>query len=281
MRPGNHLQWDLAAVSTVCVLAIAVRLPACDESFWIDELHSAWCIWGSWEQIFARAAWGHQSPIYFVGLWIWKQIFGGSEIVLRMTSVLAVAAATAVTFGGVLRWTHSRTAAVAAGFVIALESNSLFFGTELRPYAAVILFSSVAVVCFVRLASDQSSAGTAAEQSHVRRWWIGLVVAVLAAAIVQPTSLGVLAWLPAAVVAGSLRRSYGTTMVGAGSAGNRVTQVGLALATLAVAAVLWMTTLGQAWQQRSDWAAFASATHSGQIFQAWSWLWLLLIPALL
>src|SRR6056297_1294288 len=228
MRPGNHLKWDLAAVSTVCVLAIAVRLPACAESFWIDELHSAWCIWGSWDQIFTRAAWGHQSPIYFMGLWIWRQIFGDSEIVLRMTSVLAITAATAVTIGGVLRWTNSRTAAVAAGLVMVLESNSLFFGTELRPYAAVILFSSVAVACFVRLLSDRSSVDTAADQVRDRRWWIGLILAVLAAAMVQPTSVGVLVWLPAAVVAGGLRRSCATATTGANSAGNRITQAGLA-----------------------------------------------------
>jgi hypothetical protein len=41
---------------------------------------------------------------------------------------------------------------------------------------------------------------------------------------------------------------------------------------------MWKTTLGESWRQRTIWASFASATRAEQIWEAWNWTWLLMVP---
>ena len=261
--PSRRLIVMAAMVVFACT--VVLRVPSCYESFWVDELHSAWCIWGSLGDVFPRADLGHQSPFYFVGLWCWKQIFGDSELALRMSSVLAVAASSVVLTIGVARWTQSLAAGATAGFVIALESNSLFFGTELRPYAFVMLFSSVAVVCFLRLSAISS-------RSEDRSAWIGIMVAILLAMLCQPTAIGVLAWLPLALLLVWLVRDRRQLLKFSLSDGF------LLLSAAAVGFALWRVTLGESWQQRTNWASFATATRVAEIWQVWDWTWLLVVP---
>jgi len=264
--PVSDATLSIAAGSImVFAVAVALRLPSCYESLWVDELHSAWCVWGDLGDVAPRADIGHQSPFYFLGLWFWKQIFGGSELALRLSSVLAVAASCSLLTLGVARWSGSVIAGVTAGTVLAIEINSIFFGTELRPFALVILFSSIAIVCFARLASLSSR--------HLdRRSWVGMVVAILIAAVCQPTSLGVLILLPIAL--GSLwlwrdRRQLFRFTLSDGL---------LLLSTAAVGFALWSMTLHESWGERQTWASFASATSIWQVWRAWDWTLLWCVP---
>jgi hypothetical protein len=208
---------------------------------------------------------GHQSPFYFVGLWFWKQIVGGTELALRMSSVLAVAAACVVLVFGVAKWAGSVVAGATAGLVLAVESNSLFFGTELRPYAFVIFFSSVALLCFLRLVALDS-------RHKDRPAWMGLIAAILLAMLCQPTAIGVLAWLPLVLCSVWLvrdRRELWKINLSDGL---------LLLGASAVGFALWRMTLGETWQQRSSWSSFAAATRVRQIWEVWDWSWLLGLP---
>lgn len=251
------------AVTTVFAVAVAARVPSCYESFWVDELHTAWSVWDRFGDVGPRATLGHQSPFYFQGLWLWKQVVGGSEVALRLSSVLAVAAASAILTFDVTRWTRSLAAGVVAGMILAIESNSLFFGTELRPYAVVILFSTVAVTRFVNLSSLPS---------RDRSNWPILIVSILLALLAQPTSVGVLAWLPATLLAGWLVRDPKRTL--------RMTRDDAILLTcgVIVAFVLWKTTLQPTWTNKQAWASFASADSLWRLWNAWPWTWLALVP---
>lgn len=251
----------------VSTLAVTVRLPSCYESFWLDELHSAWCVWDTLGEVSPRADIGHQPPFYFVALWFWKQVVGGSEVALRLSSVLAIAASSAVLTVGVGRWARSIAGGVSAGLVLGLESNSLFFGTELRAYAFVILFASIALVCFIRLADEES------RHDQHRRWAV-FVVSILLAALSQPTSVGVLAWLALSLgliwLVRAPRKLIRLTLLD-GLLGLTVAAIGFAL---------WTTTLGESWDQRSYWGSFATATRVGEIWEIWDWNWLILTPLL-
>jgi hypothetical protein len=249
----------------ICAIAVFLRVPSCYESFWLDELHSAWTVWGSLAEVLPRARMGHQTPFYFAGLWFWKQAVGGSEVALRMSSVLAVGASCIVLTIGVTRWTRSIVAGAAAGLLMAIESNSLFFGTELRPYAFVILLASIALVCFVRLAAVDA-------RQQDRRAWIGLISSILLAVLSQPTALGMLAWLPLVLSVVWLLRSRRQLFTFSLSDGL------LALAAAAVGFAVWKMTLGETWNQRTVWASFASATRADQIWEVWDWNELLLLP---
>tara|TARA_R110002049_G_scaffold2750_9_gene22364 strand:- start:34066 stop:35664 length:1599 start_codon:yes stop_codon:yes gene_type:complete len=256
-----------AAAIVMFLMAIALRVPSCSESLWVDELHSAWTVWGEWKDVFPRAQIGNQTPFYFAGLWWWKNAIGESELALRMTSVLATALAASIMTVGIARWSNSLIAGVAAGMVLAAESNAIFFGTELRPYAFVILASTVVVLCFIQLMSHRS-----ADDSG--RSWIGLVFLTMFAALCQPTSLGVLGWFFVLlavyqVAIGRIRPRIS------------ITNVLLATAILAVGWTLWQNTLAASWRLRSNWASFATAPAGIEATNLWNWGWLWLAPMLL
>ena len=98
IRPSTSIFGIGTASLAVFCTAIILRVPSCYESFWIDELHSAWVVWDSLGDVTPRAKLGHQSPFYFVGLWFWKQIVGGGEVALRLSSILAVALSIGLVF---------------------------------------------------------------------------------------------------------------------------------------------------------------------------------------
>ena len=90
-RPFSATKKITLASIGVFSVALFLRIPSCYESFWLDELHTAWVIWDAFDDVAPRALLGHQSPVYFVGVWFWKQLIGDSELALRLSSVLAVA----------------------------------------------------------------------------------------------------------------------------------------------------------------------------------------------
>ena len=251
------------APAIIFFVAMLVRIPSSYESFWVDELHSAWCVWDSLGDVSNRATLGNQSPIYFGGLWFWKQAFGGSEFALRMSSVLMTSIAASVMTVGVSRWSTSSIAGVASGLVIALESNAIFYGTELRPYAAVILCASVSTLCFVRLLGSADSSGV----------WYGLVISSLIATVMQPTALAVLSVFFAVLAMQRItRRQFSPRL--------SLSNLLLVAAAVAVGWMLWETTLNESWRSRSDWGSFAMAPSFWQAVGIWEWTWLWMMPLL-
>ncbi|MGI9474818.1 MAG: hypothetical protein ACR2NZ_25025, partial [Rubripirellula sp.] len=264
--PSTTSAW-WAAVAAFA-LAVFLRMPSCYESFWLDELHSAWVIWDGLAEVYPRSVIGHQSPIYFYILWFWKQIVGESEMLLRLSSVIPVALSCSLITVAVARWCNSIPAGLTGGAVLAVENNSLFFGTELRPYGFIILCASVATISFVKMWSTES-------RHQQPKTWCILIASIILGAIIQPTSLGVLAWLPAAL----LGRWF---LVDRRKLASVTPLDGLSALSIVLAAVwLWRITLQESWQQKSIWAAFGSATDPHQILQAWNWTWLLAVPLIL
>lgn len=255
----------LAAASLVFAVALWLRIPSCYQSFWLDELHSAWTVWDDLGSVFSRAEAGHQSPFYFFALWGWKQASGGSELALRLSSVLATACACVVLTIGTARWSKSLIAGITSGLILAIESNAIFFGTELRPYALAIFFSSIVQVCFLELMRTAS-------RLERPRLWTTLIGTILMAAMVQPTTIGVLFFFPVALMLRwGLRNRRETFRL------TRIDALLLAL-TIAVLLLLWNMILGSSWNQRTLWSSFGSATQFSQLVQIWNWYWLLVLP---
>lgn len=265
-------QLDSRAVTFITIataaLAMFLRMPSCYESFWLDELHSTWTIWDGFRDVMPRATIGHQSPIYFYGLWIWKQIAGETEVALRFSSVFAVALSCGLLTVGVANWSRSLAAGLAAGLVLACEENSLFFGTELRPYAFVILFASLASVCWLKLLGSKS-------RHEQQALWSTFIGSALLGVLCQPTSATVFGLMLISLLGVWLMKNPRQSIA------VRPIDWLLVLISLSVAMALWSLSLGDAWQARSNWASFASATELLQIWKAFDWTWLLLLPLLL
>ncbi|MCG8653729.1 MAG: glycosyltransferase family 39 protein [Pirellulales bacterium] len=262
--PLSRRQILIAAIA-VFVVAVALRMPSCYQSFWVDELHSAWVVWGDFDDVLGRAQRGHQTPLYFWGLWVWKTMAGESELALRMSSVLAVALGGTALVVGVGYWTRSVIAGLTAGLVVAVESNGLFFGTELRPYAGVIFFTCLVMPLFFRLI------GISARQQRPVAWF-ALITTITLAVLCQPTAAGVLVGIPISLLAVWYRRNRKQLL--------RLSLLDCVLMWLGVAVGFWIwsLTLAESWQQRSSWESFATAKRLAQLWRIWDWPWLLLFP---
>jgi mannosyltransferase len=248
------------ACSLVFVIAVLVRVPSSNESFWLDELHSAWTVWGPLAEVSDRAMAGNQTPVYFWLLWIWKQLVGNSEVALRTPSVICTALASAILTLGLYRTRGSLLTATVAGLVLALDTNAIFFGTELRPFASVMLLAAIA--CWV--SSQPIVTGD--------RSLLVLVVIMLVAAAFQPTSSVVFVWLLLSRY--QLVRSQ--SMSQAIFRGRPITLIVLLL----LIGVAWLShsVLYEAWQHRAQWSGMGRADSLRQFLNAWPWGMLFLLP---
>lgn len=254
---------SLAIACIVVAFAIWVRVPLCLESFWVDELHSAWSVWGSFGEVASRAAIGNQTPIYYWALWVWRQAFGDSELALRASSVLMSSLACGVVAAGVARQTRVLAAGAIAGMLLAIDPHSLFFGTELRVFPAILLIA--ACTCWVWSINRRSGSN---------RSGIAVLSLILLAALVQPTSIGILGWLAIWPIAmffmrDDIKRPRQSWLL----------VLGLTLIALLFAWQLVGDVLLTAWKHRGQWAAFGSARDLRQIETLWRWKTLAIIPS--
>jgi hypothetical protein len=270
----DNLLLFLAAGSVVAT-GLLLRLPSCGESYWLDELHSAWTVSGLLGDVAPRAAAGNQTTGYFHLLWIWSQIFGDDEIAMRASSVVASCLACALLVVGVAWRTGRIAAGVVAGGMLAIDPNAIFFGCELRSYSVVMLCSVLAVwSMMVWLGGQGSGAGRsdrwASETRVAPRWRLGMLFWICVAALVHPTSAGVL-WMlipPAFYAArktGRLNLSRADAIAG--------------VVIVATMGALAMSSLPDSWQRRDLWKAFGQATRWWQLWWAWSWVPMVVLPA--
>jgi len=258
--------WWLACAAVAA--AFVVRWPYVAESLWVDELHSAWSVWGDFREVAHRAAWGNQTPVYYWGLWLWRQVAGDGEVALRTSSVLLSSIACGTLAAGVARCSQSFVGGFAAAVMLACDPNAIFFGTELRVFPAVMLLAVVACWSW----QEQFRSGNL-------RAAIVLYAAVICAALVQPTSLGVLGWLCLSGRSAAGRIAW-LKQSGVSLRKRNLILIGLLVTGLALLG-WWLAgrVLLTAWQHRDQWAAFAAADSPWQLWTIWRWTPLLLIPA--
>lgn len=293
-----------AVIVAVFLIAVAARWPSCGQSFWVDELHTAWCISGTFDQVWERTAIGNQQPLYFAALALWHDClpasvigFYGIEATLRATSVLltAVSAAWLVvivsgrspSLAGGRYWTLSPSLIVggsAAGLALSLDRDGIFFGTELRPYASILFVTTAALALGSRLIAphaihDDANATRNLSKSSVIGMRgcaarFGLHGLILLSAAIHITSLIVLAPQLLLFVIGDVwqhrtrSKSLRAVMLTHGLAG-------LAWGAVAVG---WFYLNVHLWQSRGNWNSFGTVTGWGDIWQMWPWTALVILP---
>ena len=258
-----------AILVVVAAVALHVRLAGVDESYWVDELHTAWCAGGPWNDVGRRASAGNQSPLYFRAMWFWQQALGPSERAMRMSSVLATTAS-AVVLAGSLLIIRRPIAAGATGLLLAIDGNAVFFGTELRPYAAVMLVTSIWLAICVANSSRIHPSVLRPSLASRRLWWI-TVIAASTFGWFQPTALALpVAWLGYQTVGrGGLPRP---------ALSGRSLAIGWTLVAVS-AGCLWTMVLRPVWAGRGQWASFATASSWADWTGMWEWWPMILMPA--
>jgi mannosyltransferase len=143
------IAWLVLAV--IVVVAIYVRQIPLGDSFWLDELHTAWVVNGQLDDVAHRAMMGNQPPLPYWVLWAYVQLAGVSEMSLRLPSLVASVASIVLVFFLARSWLGSTVAGLVAAGALAVEGHTaLFYASEARVYALVQLLALAQLFAFER-----------------------------------------------------------------------------------------------------------------------------------
>lgn len=253
---GSGGRVNTATALAISIAVIVLRLPSAEQSFWVDELHSAWTIWGEFEEVAPRANAGNQLPLYFWALWLWKAIAGSSEVALRFSSIVCVVVSCLVLCSWTIKSQRVLGPGLIAAALLAVERNSIFYGTELRPYAAIVLCSSIAVVALWQML-------------NTHHWWprLALAVAVAAAVLLQPATLLPFLALPATCYVFCRHTSA-----------LRARDLWILPIAVVVPLLVSAGTLQRLWRSRGQWHEFAVPSGLLDLWLIWPWLPLVIVP---
>jgi len=148
-RPGPRA--FALALAAVCLIGLLLRLPTlASRSLWLDETYSAWFSALSLHQLWTDVPrYETHPPMYYSLLAGWRRLFGDSEAALRAPSVLAgvLTIAAVASAGRVLRSLPGRDAtALVAALFLAVNTGSIQYAQQARPYALETLFATLAIL---------------------------------------------------------------------------------------------------------------------------------------
>lgn len=156
----------LPAVTTACLALPGIRV----RQLWRDELSTRFISGYPLHDLFGyvRRTDFVNAPYYLI-MHFWQKLFGGSDVALRMPSLLAfAAAATLTTLIG--RRLYNTTVGLAAGFALAVLPNVSRYAQEARGFALATAVTTLSFLLLLR----------AIERPSWSRWaWYSLAVAVL------------------------------------------------------------------------------------------------------
>lgn len=160
-----------AIAGAILAVAVLARLPTLwGRSLWLDEAYSAWFSTVPLKELWTEVPlYETHPPFYYTLLKGWRALAGSSEVGLRSLSVLAsvitvmlMACAARIARLGPM----PERVGLLAAFFLALNSGSIEFAQQARPYALQALAASAAVFSSFMLLARPSE----------RRWVAGLGV---------------------------------------------------------------------------------------------------------
>lgn len=151
--PPGLARWDAlpAVVVGAVALVVVVRLwlPQVSSSLWLDETGTVWLLQGSFLDSLGHALdFQGGSPLYYVLLWPVRAVFGTSEAVLRLPSLIGMGLAAFLLYRLGRKLFDAGTGLIAAAVFVALPSIA-FAAADARPYAlamATTVGSSLALL---------------------------------------------------------------------------------------------------------------------------------------
>jgi mannosyltransferase len=155
--------WAVPAFATLALTLWEIRTPSysVDETFTMSAVQRPF---GALLRMLAHIDAVHGA--YYLMLWPLVRLFGPGELVTRLPSAVAMAAAAAAV-SGVGRRLVSTRAGLAAGLVFAVVPAISYYGQTARPYGLATALAAIASYLLVR-AIQAADAG-----NRVRGWLVG------------------------------------------------------------------------------------------------------------
>jgi hypothetical protein len=141
--------WLAAAYGVALLVCLSEWFLAVRAPLWNDETLSYWQIAGGFKQIWVRSIQGNSFAAYPYILWLTKTLFGDTELVLRIPSMLAMLAAVYV-FYRCAREMFDWDISLLATILFTLPSRVVYAAIDVRPYAFALLLTNLAIFMFLR-----------------------------------------------------------------------------------------------------------------------------------
>ena len=176
---GVRIGWrisPLGLAASLTFVALAVRLIGIGmRPLWLDEAYSAWFSARSWHELWTVVpTYETHPPFYYSLLKLWRSVFGGSAVSLRLPSVILGAATvpTAMLAARELERLQPTGRPLLlmgiAGFLAACGPTLVEHSQEARPYAPMAFAYAIAILGMLKLFGDFA----AGEAGSRRNWTI-------------------------------------------------------------------------------------------------------------
>jgi mannosyltransferase len=159
-----------ALVAAITAAGLLLRIPSFNDSLFADEVGTYVIVTSHslGQVIDLTRTFQLNPPLYLILAWATEKL-GDPAQSLRLVSLLAGTAAIPLTYLLGL-WTVGRRAAVSGAALVALSPFLIFYSTEARPYALLLLLDLSSTLCLLR-----------AVETGRFRWWAGYAVSSCAA----------------------------------------------------------------------------------------------------
>lgn len=165
--PFTNRAVPLAILGAIVLLALVLRIVKLDEPAVFDELYLYEVVHGRSLQNALDIVVDTEStpPLYFVVAWVAAKVGGDDLLWIKVPSLLASVATVPVIYWVGARSIGKKAALIGSAF-FALAPFAIFYGTEGRGYATLILLSALSTGCLFQLV-----------QTGRKGWAVGLAVA--------------------------------------------------------------------------------------------------------
>ncbi len=164
---GTAFSWQRRLLLLIVAIAALVRCTTLSfQSLWLDEVYTLTEAGRPWGDLFLALFLPQQAyPLYILGMRLWSGLLGTGEVALRLPAALAGLATVPLLYLLGRRLFDRRTGLLAA-LLMALSPPAVWYSQEARPYAFVLLLSTLAWLLLWE----------ADERPARRTWWaLGLV----------------------------------------------------------------------------------------------------------
>ena len=143
---------------SILILALVLRLISLNQSLWLDEAINALAVknLSLFDLVTKYTINDFHPPLYHIVLLFWTRVFGFSEVILRLPSVLFTLLSMVVTYF-IGRDFFSKKIGLISALLFAVSPLSIYYSQEARMYALAVLFASLSFYFFLHLKNGDFS----------------------------------------------------------------------------------------------------------------------------
>ncbi|MGE0126714.1 MAG: glycosyltransferase family 39 protein [Blastocatellales bacterium] len=142
------------ALSLILLAGLLLRLPNLNESLWNDEIWSTNVLIGNLKALQNVILEDLHPPFYQVFMFGWTQLFGDSELSVRMPPLLFGLASIFLVYvlaAKIADGLAGRKTALLASFLMAVSPVHMWYSQEARSYSSLLFFLLLSLVAYLKL----------------------------------------------------------------------------------------------------------------------------------